>query len=223
MHPIRRRTFELLDGRRFEDRESRRCDYFLIGLISLNVLATVLESVDSIGTPLRGFFRSFEIFSVSIFSAEYLARLWTCVESDDERYRHPFFGRLRYAVSVMALIDLLAVLPAYLAAFMQLDLRFLRVLRILRIFKLSHFFSALNILLEVVRVERHAFGASFFLLTIGMLFASSGIYLFEHEAQPTRHGDRRRRHGLHVARLRHGHLRRHRLVRFDRRPQSTLR
>jgi len=62
------------------------------------------------------------------------------------------------------------------------------VLRILRILKLSHYFAALDVLLEVARKEKNAFGAAFFLLALGTLFASSGIYLCEHEVQPVAFG-----------------------------------
>jgi voltage-gated potassium channel len=110
------------------------------------------------------------------------------VEHEEARFRHPVFGRLRYVFSLIALVDLLAVLPYYLAAIVPIDLRFLRVLRILRILKLSHYFAALDVLLEVARKERNAFGAAFFLLALGTLFASSGIYLCEHEIQPVAFG-----------------------------------
>ncbi len=184
----RRRIFELLGASSSHDRFGYRFDLVLITLIVLNVLATILESVPAIGTPFRGFFEGFELFSVAVFSAEYVLRIWCCVEDEDPRFRRPLLGRLRYACSLMALVDLLAVLPFYLAAVLPIDLRFLRVLRLLRILKLSHYFSALDILLEVLRKERNAFGAAFFLLALGTLFASSGIYLVEHEAQPVAFG-----------------------------------
>ncbi len=184
----RRRVFELLEVAAPGDRASRRVDTALISLIALNVLATVVESLPAVGGALGESFYRFEVLSVAVFGVEYLARLWSVVEGEDPRYRSPVLGRLRYSVSAIALIDLLAILPFFLAGLFAIDLRFLRVLRILRIFKLSHYFSALEILLEVVRVERHAFGAAFFLLGVGVLFASSGIYLFEHEAQPEAFG-----------------------------------
>ncbi len=188
MRALRRRVFEILETGRPDDRASVRCDVFLVTLILLNVLATILESVREIGGPLRRFFSDFELLSVAIFSVEYLLRSWSCVESGDPRYRHSLRGRVRHAFSFSAVVDLVAVLPFYLSTVVPIDLRFLRVLRLLRIFKLSHYFSALDILLEAVRTERRAFGAAFFLLTLGTLFAASGIYLFEHETQPVAFG-----------------------------------
>jgi len=185
----RRRIFELLEVAGPDDHASRWCDVSLITLISLNVLATIAMSVPAIEIPLRGFFWNFELISVGVFTVEYGLRLWACVESPDPLLRdHPLLGRLRYAASPIAVIDLLAILPFFAAAVVTIDLRFLRVLRVLRILKLSHYFTALNILLDVIRTERHAFGAAFFLLALGMLFSASGIYVFEHEAQPVAFG-----------------------------------
>lgn len=188
MRSFRHRVFELLEAGQDHDTASLRCDLFLMTLISISVLAAVFESVPSIGSGYRSTFHGFEILCVAIFSFEYVVRLWCCVESSDPRFQHPILGRLRYARTGMALVDLFAILPFYAAAFVSIDLRFLRVLRILRILKLSHYFAALSILLDIVRTERHAFGAAFFLLTIGMLVASSGIYVFEHEQQPVAFG-----------------------------------
>jgi len=49
-----------------------------MGLICLNVIAVMLETVDSVEMAYRGFFNAFEIFSVLVFTVEYLLRLWTC-------------------------------------------------------------------------------------------------------------------------------------------------
>ena len=79
MKAIRRRTFEILGASGPEDRASYRCDLALITLIVLNVVATVLESVPGISDALRGFFHRFELFSVVLFSVEYLLRVWCSV------------------------------------------------------------------------------------------------------------------------------------------------
>lgn len=181
---VRKRTYEVLEIAGSRDRASYACDAALIALITANVLATVLESVPEIGELMADFFHDFETASVAIFSVEYVVRLWSVVESPDPRYRRPIVGRLRYACSGIALIDLLAILPFFLAAFVDVDLRVLRVLRFLRILKLSHYFSALDALFEVVRRERNALGAAFFLLWMGVMLAASGIYVFEHHVQP---------------------------------------
>lgn len=84
----------------------------------------------------------------------------------------------------MALVDLCAILPFYLGMLFTLDLRFLRALRLLRIFKLTRYSTALSTLLKVLRDEAQSFGAAFLILFVIMIIASSGVYLFEHKAQP---------------------------------------
>ena len=65
----------------------------------------------------------------------------------------------------------------------EVDLRILRALRMLRLLKFSRYFKVMNLLLGVLK-EKQSFLAAMFLLTIAMLIASTGIYLFEKDAQP---------------------------------------
>jgi hypothetical protein len=74
------------------------------------------------------FFKTFEIFSVSVFTIEYILKVWTA--NLHPEYQNSVTGRLLYMVSPMALIDLMAVAPFYLPMVMSIDLRFLRILRL---------------------------------------------------------------------------------------------
>jgi voltage-gated potassium channel len=181
---MRKRTFQILEIAQADDRASRRFDIFIVLLISLNILALVLESVDEIGVRYEAWFFWFEAFSVGVFSIEYLLRVWSCVEAADKRFHQPVSGRVRFSLTPMALVDLCAILPFYLGMLFTLDLRFLRALRLLRIFKLTRYSTALSTLLKVLRDEAQSFGAAFLILFVIMIIASSGVYLFEHKAQP---------------------------------------
>jgi len=69
-----------------------------------------------------------------IFTLEYLVRFYLAPEDEEFKQRkHP---RWRYVMSPFALIDLVAVAPFYLQAFIPVDLRVLRFLRLLRMLKL---------------------------------------------------------------------------------------
>ena len=87
-----------------------------------------------------------------------------------------------------AIIDLLAVLSGILPMIFNVDLRILRALRMLRLLKFSRYFKVMNLLLGVLREEKQSFLAAMFLLTIAMLIASTGIYIFEKDAQPEKFG-----------------------------------
>ena len=103
-------------------------------LIIANLFALVFEHVPAIYQPYSAWFHFFDLFSVGVFTVEYLLRLYLAPE--DEEFQHSSLPRLAYVRSPFAVIDLLAIVPFYLAAFVQIDLRMLRALRLLRIFKL---------------------------------------------------------------------------------------
>ena len=106
-----------------------------IGLLSVaNLFALVFEHLPAVYEPNQIWFHYFDVVSVIIFSIEYVLRLYLAPE-DDEFKKHRF-SRLRYVSSPFAVIDLIAILPFFLQAFISIDLRFLRFLRLLRILKL---------------------------------------------------------------------------------------
>jgi voltage-gated potassium channel len=84
----------------------------------------------------------------------------------------------------MALIDLLAILPFFLAMFFSVDLRTLRLLRILRILKLSHYFSGFNIFVTVIRKELRSIMATLLVMMFLITIAASLMYTVENKAQP---------------------------------------
>lgn len=184
LQSLRARCYQILEGIHPPGFEGRFVDALLVLLISTNVLAAILETVDSIYLQFGPYFDRFEVFSIVIFSVEYVARVWVSVE-DPERQRHSsFVARLRYMITPLALIDLLAIAPIFLGLLFAVDLRWLRLFRLLRLFKLTRYWSALNLLYRVMRDEAQTIGAALFILCVVIVLASGGIYVFEHTAQP---------------------------------------
>lgn len=177
-----------LEAEEDEDQTTRLVNWCLIVLISLNVVAVILESVPSLGESYRGAFLVFEAFSIAIFSVEYGLRLWSAVEWSDGRFQDPILGRLRYALTPLAIIDLLAILPFYLSVLIGADLLFLRALRLLRIFKLTRYSNSWRMLQRVSIAEARPIGAALFVLGILVVVAACLTYLVEHEAQPEAFG-----------------------------------
>ena len=165
-------------------------DIFLILLILANVIAIVLESEKALSQAYHSQFLLLEIVSVSIFALEYLLRLWCCVDKIDyAQLKQPNWKkRLRYATSPLAVIDLIAILPTILMAFITFDLRFLRVIRLLRIFKLTRYSRAMQLLLAAFKEESSSLLAAFFIMSVVLIMASCGIYLIEHDIQPDKFG-----------------------------------
>ena len=185
---IRKRTAELLEQGLRADRPSRLVNLLLILLISLNVIAIFLETVDSIYAQFAQAFWYFEVFSVVVFTIEYLARVWSSIDRQESSNSSPIAGRIRYMLSPIALVDLIAILPFYLSLYIAIDLRFLRVLRLLRLFKLTRYSPALGALLDVIQKESEALLAAFVVLLMMLVISTGGIYLLENELQPETFG-----------------------------------
>ena len=188
MDAIRRRTHQILEGTREGDLVNRVFEIFMIVLIAGNVLAVILETVPSLGTAYGGLFFVFEVFSVAVFSIEYVLRVWAVIEDRRRTRMTPVGGRVRYMVTPMAIIDLLAFLPFYLSAFFAVDLRFLRVLRLLRILKLTRYSPALETFARVLRNERKPLVAALLMLGVVLILVSSLMFVFEQSAQPEAFG-----------------------------------
>ena len=183
MSGLRRRTHEILENA--SDRPvARLINRLLIGLIILNVVAILLASVTPIGNRYHAWFLWFEWFSILVFTLEYLARVWAAVEHRDGRYQAPVKGRMRYVLRPLTLVDLLAILPFYLAFLMPVDLRFMRIFRLFLIFKLTRYHASMSLLSRVIRNEARPIAAALFVLATLLTVAASFAFIAEHEAQP---------------------------------------
>ncbi len=185
MDKIKHRVFAIVEASEKDDVASYVFDCSILGLIALNVLAIILESMPSLPDSWDTYFRIFETVSVVIFTAEYAARLWSCTVS--ARYSGSILGRLRFVFSFMAALDLLAISPFYLPMLLPLDLRFLRILRLVRLVrlaKLARYSQSLRLLGTVFYRKRNDLLASLFIGCLVLLLASSLMYAVEHDAQP---------------------------------------
>ena len=130
-----------------DTRAGRIFDLLLIAFILTSVLVVVLDSMAPVHQQYGRTLDALEWFFTLAFTAEYIARL-CCV-------RHP----LRYARSFFGIIDLLAILPAYLAVLLPemhalIDVRVLRLLRIFRLLRLTAYVSEFGALYRALRASR---------------------------------------------------------------------
>ena len=179
------RTLEILEKSSSGDKLSFYSDVFFSSLIILNLIAVSLESIESLELRYRSYFIFFELFSVGIFSVEYILRIWATGAKIDSKYRSKNGRRLEYIFSFTGIIDLAAILPSILAMFMPAaDLRWLRVLRLLRLLKISHYSTALEDIISAIRHESSSFGAALYLFVVALFVSSALMYLCEHSVQP---------------------------------------
>jgi voltage-gated potassium channel len=180
---LRRRTYAVLSGR-VRSRSASLINGFIAALIVFNVAALMIGTVESIHARVPGLFLWIEWVSLSIFVIEYLARVWSCVESP--HYRHWLWGRLRFALTPYALIDLIAILPGLLL-FVSVDLRSLRlarILRILRLAKLGRYSRSIHIFGVVFKKTWQDLAVVIVGLVLLLCVASSLMYFAENQAQP---------------------------------------
>lgn len=156
---------------------------FIIVLIILNVIAVILETVQALHDQYSDFFYYFDLISVIIFTIEYLLRVWS--SNHEEKYKHSFWGRLKYMFSAGALIDLLAILPFFLHLFFGLgidlrEIRMLRLLRVLRLFRLTAYTDSAHMIANVFKKRAKELAISFVLAIFLIIIASCIMYFAEH-------------------------------------------
>lgn len=155
-----------------ETKEGRLFDVVLLWAILLSIGVVVLESVEELRHRLGSLFVILEWAITIIFSLEYLLRLWVT--------RKP----LKYAVSYFGIIDLLAILPSYVALVATgtqyfVVVRALRLLRVFRILKLQHYVGEARVITQALKNSRRKI-----LVFIGgvlsiVLIAGTFMYLIE--------------------------------------------
>jgi voltage-gated potassium channel len=130
-----------------DTRAGKIFDIVLLCSILLSLIAVMLESVRSVRDAHADLLHGIEWGLTLLFTVEYILRLSS-------------LGRpLRYARSFFGIVDLLAIAPTYLAAFVPgaqyfLVVRVLRLLRVFRIFKLGHYLSEADVLMSALRASR---------------------------------------------------------------------
>ena len=156
-------------------------------LIIFSIVTVVIETEPSIYAEYSMAFDLINLAVAIAFMIEYVLRLWVMGE-------HPDYaggmGRIKYAVTLTAIIDLIAVLP-FLMGIGGADAFLLRGLRLLRIFslaKLGRFSTALQLLGTAVRGRSYELLISFGFSIVILLFSSTVMYLVEGSAQPDRFG-----------------------------------
>lgn len=151
----------------------RRFDIFIQILIILSLVSFSVETIPNIDSSIIYLLEIFELITVSIFTIEYLLRVFLT--------KNPF----AYILSFYGIIDLLAILPFFILS--GIDLRAIRIFRLFRLFRIFKLFKYNNAMYRLI----NAFNSIkkeltiFAIATLFLLYISAvGIYYFENPAQP---------------------------------------
>ena len=148
-------------------------DYSVQILILISIVSLTLETLPNLEPETYKLLYAIDLFCISLFTIEYLLRVLVAE------------NKIKYVTSFYGVIDLLAILPFILPT--KVDLRILRSFRVLRVFRAQHLTRYSRALTKF----RIAFGlikeeiVLFLIITFILIYISAtGIYYFEHAAQP---------------------------------------
>jgi len=152
---------------------------FIYGLIILNIIALVLESFEIIRNQYGSLLLAFEVFSVFIFTLEYVGRIYVA------NINKP--SRRKFIFSFYGIVDLLAIIPFYLPFIFNFDLRVLRILRLfrfIRVFKLGRFNDSFKTIKDVLVSTKNDLLMTVFIAFVLLLISSTLMYYVESDVQP---------------------------------------
>ena len=181
---MKKTIFTIIQPDKGNSLASRIFDWMITLLILTSVIALFAVTFD-LPDSVRKLLLKIETVVSIVFTIEYGMRLYTADMLFP--YCSPTKARLKYVVSAMALVDLLAILPYWLPMFLpssMLGLRSLRLLRLLRILKLNRYFTAVKTIGEVLSDKRRELLGSMFFVAILMVVSSLLMHSAEHGAQP---------------------------------------
>lgn len=159
-----------------EQNDTKRGRIFALIIQSLIVISLITFSIETLPnlSPLtREILRQIEIFTVFIFTVEYLLRV---IVTD---------SKPRFIFSFLGLIDLFSILPFYFVAGVDLrSIRAIRLFRLFRAFKLVRYNKAIQRFHHALIIAREEIILYLIMTLLLLYFAAVGIYYCEHEAQP---------------------------------------
>lgn len=180
LESIRKRIFAILVSERNTDSTGKLFNFILVTLILLNIIAVIIETIESIYNTYKPYFETLEIYTLTIFTIEYLLQVWICTLK--ERYRHPFYGRIKFILSPMAIIELLVILPLIISMFSHLDFRIFSIFRLVmvfRILKLEKYAEALRTFKHIILDKKEELIITFFTIIFLLILSSSLMYIVE--------------------------------------------
>ena len=181
---FRRKLYHILEDADYGHWLGRLEQILLSVLIFLDISAFILETSPPLNQSYYWLFRSVGIFATAVFTVEYGLRIWLCTV--EHRFRHSLWGRLRYALTPMAIVDFISTFPFYLLlVFHNLAfLKTLRLLRLARILKIGRHSKSVRSLARVIISKQEELFITLSIICFLLVIASSLMFFAEHDAQP---------------------------------------
>lgn len=142
-------------------------------LIVVSLVTFSMSTLPNLSNSTRKVLEVIELLTVIVFTVEYLLRVG--ISNNKAGFIFSFLG----------IIDLMAILPFYIAS--GLDLRAVRIFRLLRLFrilKLLRYSKAIHRFHRAFFIAKEELILFFFVSVIILYLSAVGIYYFENKAQP---------------------------------------
>jgi len=181
---FRRELYRILEAKNYSSWLAKLDRFLFTVLIILDISCFILETSQTLNENYYWLFKGVAVFSTIIFTLEYGLRLWLCTV--ERKFRHPIWGRVRYAFTPMAIVDFISTFPFYLLlAFHNLAfLKTLRLLRLARILKIGRHSRSVRSLVKVVVSKQEELLVTLSIISFLLIIASSLMFFAEHDAQP---------------------------------------
>ena len=180
---VRQRVHFVLEGGAANDFMAKLVHRILVCVTIVSVTCVVLESVPQYATAYHAAFAWFEVFTVTVFTVEFILRLWSAPDNI------AFFGaaewraRLAYSLTFSAVIDLLSILPLYIGFYAGSDVQVLTVMRMLRFYKVTRYSPGMRSILAALKSEQRALFACGVILLGLVLVTGTAMHVAEHAHQ----------------------------------------
>ena len=185
---MRQAVFNVIQPNVNNCKKNKAFDFFILTLIIVNTSLIIIETFDGIPSGMRYIFHYIEIFTVIVFTIEYVLRVWTAdYLHPSPSKRKPFVAQLKFMFSPMAILDLLAILPFFVPFLFPNSLmvvRTLRVMRLFRLFKINRYSNALSMLARAFKKNSPQLVTSMLVLFILIMISAVVMYEIEHQVQP---------------------------------------
>lgn len=174
-------------------RFSEKYEMFTIALVLYLVVSDIIASIPEVGKMFHSSkaLKLFEAFIYIVFTVEYLARLWSCMESKALAELGSLRGRLKLMRGVIEMVDLVVLVAYYInfiPGFSKLKglsaLRMIRLLRVAALLKVERKTSSFSKIVKVLKNKKSELCATLFTAAVLMVMSATMMYYLETETQP---------------------------------------
>jgi voltage-gated potassium channel len=157
-------------------------DAVLLASILGSVASSFIKSLPNAIPAEVDLARALGLLTLLIFTVEYAVRLWTAPEQASGS--SAMSARADYATSFLGVIDLVVILPGWIAMILSVNVGLIELVDLLALLKLARFAPALGLVGTVLRNEARALVGALMAMAVLLVLAAGVMYLLERGAQP---------------------------------------